>query len=225
MTLMSFVILLALNCIRSSGQTISPSLPAKINVAEKYLFYLHGGVVTQKGDKGTTASMPQWGPYEYLNILDSLRSHNLNIISENRRPGIDDSVYVGKLSRQVDSLIENKVPVRQIMIVGASAGAAITLGVAERLKNRQMKYVIMGACWRDTYKTYSNVELLGNYLSIIEQTDPHGSCSGIFSTRAEISSFKEIKLNTGLSHGFLFKGHKDWIEPVIEWFNLLSTHQ
>lgn len=86
------------------GQTISSSLPTKINAAEKYLFYLHGGVVTDKGNNGIVASMPQWGPYEYLNILDSLRSRHINIISENRRPGINDSVYVSKLVKQVDSL-------------------------------------------------------------------------------------------------------------------------
>ena len=162
--------------------------------------------------------MPQWGPYEYLNILDSLRSRHINIISENRRRGVNDSMYASKVAKQVDSLLGNNVPVRHIIIVGASAGAAITLSVAERLKNKQMNYVIMGACWPDTYKTYHNLQLPGNFLSIIEQTDPHCTCSAIFIPRPEISSFKEIVLNTGLSHGFLFKGYKEWIDPIIKWF-------
>lgn len=83
-----------------------------------------------------------------------------------------------------------------------------------------MNYVIMGACWPDTYKIYDNVQLLGNFLSVIEKTDAHGTRSAIFNRRPEISNFKEIKLNTGLNYGFLFKGYKEWIDPIIKWFGI-----
>jgi hypothetical protein len=33
-----------------------------------------------------------------------------------------------------------------------------------------------------------------------------------------ISSYKEVMLNTGLNHGFFYKGRKDWIDPIVEWF-------
>ena len=34
-----------------------------------------------------------------------------------------------------------------------------------------------------------------------------------------ISGYKEVELNTGLSHGFFYKGRKVWIDPIIEWFD------
>ena len=68
----------------TSGQSISSFLPKKLTPSGKYLFYLHGGVVTVLGNNAINQSVPEWGPYEYLNILDSLRIRGFNIISENR---------------------------------------------------------------------------------------------------------------------------------------------
>jgi len=204
------------------SQTAGPHLPRKISKSEKYLFYLHGGVVTNLGDNAINPAMPEWGRYEYSNILDSLRKRGFNVISENRRPNIDDSVYVKKIVTQVDSLFESGVKEKNIIVVGASAGWNITLHVAAQLRNRKMKYVIMGGCWPATYKEYIPIELYGNYLSIFEATDPHGSCYKIFEGRKTLSSYREIKLNTGLSHGFIYKGYKEWIDPVVEWFGVLN---
>ncbi|MDN5287927.1 MAG: hypothetical protein JWR38_4201 [Mucilaginibacter sp.] len=200
------------------GQTISSALPAIVNPNGNFLFYLHGGVVTDEGNNGMTKAMPQWGRYEYLNILDSLRNRGFTVVSERRRPGVDDSLYVNKIVRQVDSLLQNGVPINHVMIVGASSGAAITLNVASALKTKRMKYIIMGACWPDTYKSYLGLTLEGRFLSIIEKSDPHGTCSAIFNSRPKVSRFQEIVLNTGLSHGFLFKGYKDWLDPVTKWY-------
>lgn len=200
------------------GQTISSAIPAKVNPTENYLFYLHGGVVTDEGNNGMTKAMPQWGRYEYLNILDSLRNRGFTVISERRKQGVDDTLYVNKIVRQVDSLFQKGVPIDHVMIVGASSGAAITLNVASVLRNKRMKYIIMGACWPDTYRSFQGLILEGRFLSIIEKSDPHGTCVAIFNSRPNVSRFQEIVLNTGLSHGFLFKGYKDWLDPVTKWY-------
>ena len=218
----AFYSILLANClllsVSVSAQSISSFLPGKISKAEKYLFYLHGGVVTVLGNNAINQSMPEWGPYEYLNILDSLRTRGFNIISEYRKPGIDDSVYAGKISKQVDSLFRAGVKPGNILIVGASAGWAIALQVSAKLKNNSMKYVIMGGCWPDTYKEFKETVLYGHFFSIIESTDPHGTCTAIFENRKKIKSFKEITLHMGLSHGFIYKGHKEWIDPIMKWF-------
>lgn len=52
---------------------------------ENYLFYFHGGVVTVKGDMGVSDAMPEWGPYEYSRILDSLHRRGFVVISEMRK--------------------------------------------------------------------------------------------------------------------------------------------
>ncbi len=215
----SLLILMVLLSYTCHAQVVSESLPKEIRKKEKFLFYLHGGVVTVLGNNAINQSAPEWGPYQYLSILDSLRSRGFNVISENRREHIDDSVYVNKIVAQVDSLLQSKVPVKNILLVGASAGSHIVLLASGRIRNPKMKFVIMGGCWLETYKDYADIQLFGKFLSIYETTDPHQSCLSIFNERKTITSIKEIKLNTGLSHGFIYKGHKAWIDPIVNWFN------
>jgi hypothetical protein len=215
----SFIYVLILITSPSYSQTIGSSLPSQIKKHEKFLFYLHGGVVTVLGNNAINQSAPEWGPYEYLNILDSLRSRGFNVISENRKEGVEDVVYANKIVKQVDSLFKAEVPEKNILLLGASSGWNIVLQVSKQLKNSKMKYIIMGGCWPDTYKDYADFDLRGNFLSIFESSDPHGTCYKIFENRKDISSGKEIKLNTGLSHGFIYKGYKEWIDPAVDWFN------
>ncbi|MEP7375488.1 MAG: hypothetical protein ABI675_18970 [Chitinophagaceae bacterium] len=213
----SILFIVLLPCCMAVAQSISSSLPQKIERSEKYLFYLHGGVVTVLGNNAINQSVPEWGPYEYLNILDSLRRRGFNIISENRKEVVPDSFYVNKISYQIDTLFTAGVNPRNILIVGASAGSDIVINVSAKLKNDKMKYVIMGGCWPDTYKDYLPIELYGHFLSIIETSDPHGTCCKIFEKRKQVKSYKEITLNTGLSHGFIYKGYKEWIDPIVKW--------
>lgn len=201
----------------TKAQTISSSLPKPIVKSQRYLFYLHGGVVTEYGNNAITQSMPQWGPYEYLNILDSLRKHGFNVISERRQKGIADSVYVVRISKQVDSLLRAGVRPRNVTIVGASAGWDIGIRVSPRVKNDNLQFVAMGGCWPETYKSFEGLTFYGHFLSIIENTDPHGTCYRIFQNRKQIKSYREIVLHTGLSHGFIYKGYAAWIDPLVAW--------
>lgn len=212
------LIIISLSYSVAIGQSISAFLPHKIARSGNYLFYQHGGVVTVLGNNAINQSMPEWGPYEYLNILDSLRSRGFNIISENRKEGIEDTLYADKISKQIDTLFKAGVKAQNILIVGASAGSAITLNLSAKLKIREMKYVVMGGCWPDTHKDYQTIELYGDFLSIIESSDPHGTCVKIFEGRKQIKGYKEVTLTMGLSHGFIYKGHKEWIDPIVKWF-------
>jgi len=202
----------------ATGQTIGSSIPAKVDVSGKYLFYLHGAVVTELGDNAINQSVPEWGAYEYSNILDSLRKQGFYVISERRQKGINDSIYVNKILKQIDSLLMAGVKTEQILVIGASAGWNITLGVSSKRKDEKIRYVIMGGCWPESYRDYLNTELYGRFLSIIEATDPHGTCGMIFDKRNHVKSYQEITLHTGLSHGFIYKGYKEWIEPIVKWF-------
>src|SRR5690349_17637588 len=129
------------------SQTIGPVLPKKIDKNGKYLFYLHGGVVTVLGNNAINQSVPEWGPYEYLNILDSLKKRGFHVISENRKDGVDDSVYVDKLKLQIDSLHMKGVKSKNIIVVGASAGWNIAIRLSPELRDNKIKFVIMGGCW------------------------------------------------------------------------------
>lgn len=214
---MRLILILLLISPQALGQTSGIYLPDEFSRTDRFIFYQHGGVVTVLGNNAINQSAPEWGPYEYLNILDSLSKRGFHVISEIRKQGIDDSVYVNRTVSQIDSLLSRNVKARNIIVLGASAGWNITLHVSARLRNKNLRYVVMGGCWPDTYKEYVHLTLYGHFLSIIESTDPHGTCGAVFTNRETLSSYKEIKLNTGLSHGFIYRGYKEWIDPIVKW--------
>ena len=217
-------ILLCLVHISTRAQHIQHDLPAKIDPVGFYMFYLHGGVVTVKGDNAINDPVPEYGPYQYSRILDTLRAHGFYLISERRFLGVDDSVYARKIAQQVDTLLKAKVPVRNIILVGASAGSNIVLLASDRLKNPEMKYVIMGGCSPDIYKYYLDIQVAGQFLSIIESSDSRGTCSKIFENRKLVKGFHEIILATGLNHGFIYKPYAAWIDPLVQWFHIYAPH-
>jgi hypothetical protein len=195
------------------------ALPDDFSRKSKFIFYLHGGVVTEHGDMAISEGAPEWGAYEYSNILDSLRIRNVNVISEIRKKDIDNDVYANKIASQIDSLLDRRVSLNNILVLGASAGWDIALKVSDKMKKPGLHFVVMGGCWPDTYKDYQQVDLTGHFLSLIEKSDPHGSCSKLFEKRSHMTSYREITLNTGLSHGFIYRGYPDWINPVMEWWS------
>jgi hypothetical protein len=201
----------------SIAQTVSSSLPKTIDKKGRYLFYLHGGVVTVLGDNAINNGAPEWGPYEYSNILDSLRLRGFYVISERRFPEVKDSSYAVKICSQLDSLLKAGVPVQNLLVVSASAGWAISFRVSDRLRNDSLHFVKIGGCRQDDYKEVEQSELHGHFLSIIEKSDPHGSCDNLFQMQKRIIRYTQVVLNTGLSHGFFYKGRKEWIDPSVEW--------
>lgn len=202
------------------GQSIGSSLPKKVKKSAKYVFYLHGAVVTYLGNNAINPPVAEYGPYEYLNILDTLKKRGFEVISERRWPEVKDSVYVNKIAGQIDSLLLKRVKPGNIVVLGASAGWGIGIRVSAKVKNKEVKYVLMGGCWPNDYKEYVHLELYGDFLSIIEATDPRGTCYALFENSKYSKEFKEIRLNTGLSHGFIYKGYKEWVDPVADWCKL-----
>jgi hypothetical protein len=197
------------------GQTISASILRDIDTSKIYLFYLHGQIAIEKG-KGISQ---YFGVYEYQAILDTFSSYGYKVISEPRPIDADDGVYSVKVSKQIDTLLKAGVNPAKIIVVGASAGAYITIDVAIQVKNKNIKYAILGMCRPDTYKSYIGKEICGNFLSIYESSDPHGSCSGLFEDKHCIKRIEEIKLNMNNSHAFLYKPYKEWVYPLVNWIN------
>ena len=131
----------------------------------------------------------------------------------------DDRSYASKVSGQIDTLLKAGVNPARICVIGASAGAYIAIDIAEWVKNENIKYVILGMCWPDTYKSYIGKKLCGNFLSIYELSDPHGSCLKLFEDKLCKTGIKEIKLNMNNSHAFLYKPYNEWIYPMVNWIN------
>lgn len=213
-----FILCILIYVSNTNGQTVNKSIPKEVDRSKKYLFYLHGGIVQEQG---INAVSKDFGAYEYLKILDTLSSYGYYVISEARPKGTDEVEYAEKVSGQIDTLFNHGVSAENIVVVGASLGAYIAVEIANKLRNSNINYAILAFCNEHNLNYYSKYrkELCGNFLSIYESTDQKKSCDDLLNVKHCKSGYKEIKLNMGNGHGFIFKPYKEWIHPLVEWIN------
>ncbi|HEV8700288.1 MAG TPA: alpha/beta hydrolase [Candidatus Polarisedimenticolia bacterium] len=187
--------------------------PAKPDSGATYLFYLHGRIVQEQG-RGAVS--PKYGPYEYDAIPKGLAEAGLVVISEPRPRGTEPSAYAGRVAGQVERLLEAGVPARRITIVGASMGGFIAMLVSNRLAAREIGYVFMGSCDEETLELGSGLH--GEVLSIFEASDElEQSCARLFARASDVGRHAEVRIDTGLHHGFLYRPLSEWMGPVIRW--------
>lgn len=199
------------------AQDIYTALPKKINKTSRYLFYLHGRIVEEQGPRAVS---PDYGPYEYHAILDTLSRYGLVVISEVRPVNTDMLMYAEKVSAQIDSLLKKGVPPQHIYVLGASKGAYITLLTSRKVQNKLVNYAVLGVCSREekNYWDADQTEPCGRFLSIYEESDPYGgSCDFLLAEGSCIYGFQEVKLNMNNKHGFLYKPYAEWVNPLMEW--------
>ena len=189
------------------------SVPQKIDTNARYLFYISGYIVAAGNTRPTS---PKWGVYEYEKILEAFKERGFVVISEARKQSSDIEPYAKKVAAQVRQLLKAGVPPRNITVVGASQGSWITMLVSTYAKNRDINFVLVTACSADD-GFLKLVNLHGNVLVISERTDELGSCQRFRDDGKGIRAYKEIMLHTGLSHAYLYRPLKEWIEPAAEW--------
>jgi hypothetical protein len=115
------------------------------------MFYLHGRIIE---DQGIPAVSSEYGTYEYEAILEKLASHGFAMVSEQRQKNTDGLKYAERVAGQVTELLNAGVPAKNITVVGASKGAAITIAISDMLANQELNYVLMGTCDSQTVKLY-----------------------------------------------------------------------
>ncbi|WP_343658704.1 alpha/beta hydrolase [Chryseobacterium sp.] len=184
---------------------------------KQYIFFLHNKFLE---DHSFDEKHPQYGVAEYETILNKLKDKNTVLISEKRKANTDPTVYAQKVKKQIDSLMKKGIPAGRITVVGTSQGGYIAQYVSNYEKNSQLKFVFIGASFKDdSLEKDKNFRLYGRILSITEKSDnghvPMSKEQRLI--RSGIKDFKEIELNTGLNHGFLFKALNDWIAPTKQW--------
>ncbi|MGG7468515.1 alpha/beta hydrolase [Chryseobacterium arthrosphaerae] len=184
---------------------------------KQYLFFLHNKFLE---DHSLEELHPKYGIAEYETILSKLKDRNTVVISEKRKAGTDPAVYAGNVRKQIDSLMKKGIKAGNITVVGTSQGGYIAQYVSYYEKNPQLKFVFIGATFKDdSLEKDKNFRLYGRILSITEKSDdghvPMSQEQRFI--RSDIKEFKEIELNTGLNHGFLFKALNDWIIPAKDW--------
>jgi hypothetical protein len=186
--------------------------------AQKYLFYLHGAIM--EGQSGNAKS-PSFGEYQYDAIIDTFKSAHFIVKSEIRKSNTEVASYAKEIAKQIDELLKKGVKANDITVVGASKGAVIAMYVSTFVKQRDMNFVFLAACNDGNFQSNPDISFIGNILSIYEESDNIGESCIKFKDKASgtINHYKEIEINTGLQHGFLFKPIPDWIKPTIAWAN------
>ncbi len=202
------------DAVQKQGEVLSGA-PQRIDTKARYLFYISGYIVEAGNIRPTS---PKFGVYEYEQILEAFKQNNFVVISEARKQSPEIEPYAAKVAEQVRQLLKAGVPPQNITVVGASQGGWIAMLMSTYLKNRDLNYVVIGACGAD--EGFLNlVDLHGSVLFISEKTDrfPISSCQRFRADATGLVDYKELETNTGQKHGFLYRPMKEWVEPTIAW--------
>jgi hypothetical protein len=202
------------NLIVDSYGTINSTLPEKIDPKGRYLFYIHGKIIE---DQGVNAVSPQFGTYEFEEILSYLANMGFNVIGEVRSGPTDVNQYAEQVSLQVEILLSAGVPSENITIVGFSKGAYITMLISSELSNPDLNFVLIAICVEEIISN-PNFELTGRILSLYETTDEFGStCKPLADRSPKVMEFEEIRFDTGKQHGAFYTADPIWLDLVISW--------
>jgi pimeloyl-ACP methyl ester carboxylesterase len=187
---------------------------------ERHLIYLHGRIVQEQ--QSARPQHPEHGFYELNAIAETLRGRGFIVTAEIRPKGTTVSQGADRAVEQVRRLLDSGVPPERITVLGASMGAAIALRVAARLQNQDVRFVLLGPCLSANVQPVATEERAypqGHLLSIREESDvPSATCDAWPEERVWSGLHaREVVLETGTAHGFLYRPMPEWVEPAVQW--------
>lgn len=190
----------------------------QINDDSKFIIFLHNRFLeTHSLEK----LHPEYGRTEYKEILLEFEKSGLKVISEIRNGNVNAHEYAQGIVSQIDSLTSLGVNSNKITIVGTSKGGYIAQYISTLANNPELNFVFVASFRNSDIQNIPEINYCGNILTIFEKSDPYGvsAIKRKESSTCKVKNFKEVELNTGMGHGFLFKPLKEWIEPTIKWAN------
>lgn len=197
----------------TAGRVLS-SLPETIDPNGNYLIYNHGKIMEEEG---VGAVSPEFGLYEYENILEYFADAGFAVIGEVRSSPTDVGTYADHVAEQINLLRAAGVPAENISIVGFSKGAAITMLVSTKLADPNLNFVLIAICGEEVNDNPS-LTMQGRVLSIYERSDELGSsCQPLVDRSSNVSDFQEIELDTGKRHGAFYAADPAWMDAIISW--------
>ncbi len=185
---------------------------------DKFIFFLHNRFLEEHD---LNELHPEFGRTEYLEIINEFKKSGFEVISEKRNGNVNAREYAGGIVTQIDSLIKNGTDPKNITVVGTSKGGYIAQYVSTLANNPNLNFVFIASFRNVDISNIPEINYCGNILTIYEKSDPFGVSAKVRvdNSSCDIKHFKEIELDTGMGHGFLFKPLKEWIEPTIKWAN------
>jgi len=187
----------------------------------RHLIYLHGRIVQEQ--QSARPQHPQFGYYEFDKILKAFRDQGFVVSGEIRPKSASVSESADRVVTQVRRLLGSGVPADHVIVVGGSMGAAIALVASARLQDSDVRFCVLGACLSESVRSLLADEGMapsGHVLSIREATDDSTGACKPWKTDLDSRSLlvaREIVVDTGLSHGFLYRPLPEWVNPVVEW--------
>lgn len=183
---------------------------------DKYIFFLHNRFLE---DHKLEEHHPVYGRTEYKEIISEFEESGFIVISEKRNGNVLSQAYAIGLVREINTLIHEGVKPKNITIVGTSKGGYIAQYVSTFANIPDLNFVFIASFRESDIQNIPEINFCGNILTIYEKSDQFGisALSRKENSNCKIKHFKEIELNTGLGHGFIFKPLKEWIEPTIQW--------
>lgn len=198
----------------------APTETASSEPPVHHLVYLHGRVVQDQ--QSARAVHPAFGVYDLEAIVAAFRARGFTVHAAIRPKAETIDVSAAKTATEIRALVEAGVPIERIALVGASMGASIALEAAELLAMPELRVVLLGACLAP------NVEALraaggrgpsGRVLAVREASDENTDGCARWSERANGAALqgRELEIDTGLRHGFLYRPHAAWLDPTVAW--------
>ncbi|MES1242414.1 MAG: alpha/beta hydrolase [Acidobacteriota bacterium] len=188
-------------------------VPEHPDRAARYVIYLHGRIVEEKGPRPTHE---QWGVYEYRKILEALAPAGM-VISEQRPAGTDMDRFAQHVAGQVRTLVAAGVPADHITVIGFSKGGGIAIRTSALLRNDKVHFVFLAACGDGDFRG-SDLDVRGRILSVYEASDEIGrSCAQLFAKSKSPGERKEVRISIGGGHGAFFRPRQEWTSPVLAW--------
>ena len=188
-----------------------------LETEKDYIFFIHNKFLEENPD-GAFAKDYNVNA-EYNEILKPFRKDGFIVISEKRKPNTNGIEYAEKVVHQIDSLIQKGIKPNHITVIGTSKGGYIAQFVSTFAKNPNLNFVFIGSFQDTDIKEMPTINFCGNILTIYEKSDVFGvtAVKRKETSKLKINQFKEIELNTGLKHGFLYIASEEWLKPSKMW--------
>ena len=184
---------------------------------QDYIFFIHNKFLEDNPDG--TFSEKYNVTVDYKGILQSFENDGFVVFSEKRSPKANERAFANKVISQIDSLISKGVQPNHITVIGTSKGGYIAQFVSTFVKNPNLNFVFIGSFQDSDIEEIPEIQFCGNILTIYEKSDIYGvsAIKRKETSTLKINRFKEIELNTGLKHGFLYIASDEWIKPCKMW--------
>ena len=187
----------------------------------RHLIYLHGRIVQETQDPRPRHG--KWGHYELAQIAATFRERGFLVSAEIRPKAATLAESADAVAAQVRRLLDSGVPIERIAVVGGSMGAAIAIRAAARLQNRDLRFAMVGACLSGTLpdlEAEGGARPIGRLLVFRDLSDEtsRGCVAWQDTSRSDAPlRAREVVLDTGLDHGFLYRPLPEWVDPLVEW--------